>query len=302
MSRAPGLLPKGLGDPFSVTGALRRGVTGRRVRARDLIRPYHGVRALRDPVTVLERARALATVLGDEAVFSHHTAAALLELPWAYADGGRLHVTMPRGATQICRPDVVGHRGNPSETVLVEQLRVTSLIVTWADLASRGQLDDCVVLGDAVLARRPGSLPAMRREVDLRHGRRGVVTMRDALELVRGGESPMETLARLEMHRAGLPEPCLNRDISQDGGWLACPDFSWPRLRVAVEYDGDHHRTDRAQWQRDIARRRLLEAAGWRVIVITADDVLRRPGQMVALIRAALDAAQPSPSTDPAPR
>ncbi len=118
-----------------------------------------------------------------------------------------------------------------------------------------------------------------------------VVTWADLAPL-RGGESVMETRARLLMLDAGLPEPELNRDVLfEHAGWLACPDFSWPGLNVAVEYDGDHHRTDRRQWQRDIARRRLLQEEGWTVIVITADDVLRTPAHMVAMIRDALAAA-----------
>lgn len=43
--------------------------------------------------------------------------------------------------------------------------------------------------------------------------------------------------------------------------------------RVIVEYEGDHHRTDRRQWQTDIARHRLLEALECRVIRITARDL-----------------------------
>ena len=41
---------------------------------------------------------------------------------------------------------------------------------------------------------------------------------------------------------------------------------------VAVEYDGDHHRKDRRQYVKDIARLRMLEALGWIVIRVIAED------------------------------
>jgi very-short-patch-repair endonuclease len=65
------------------------------------------------------------------------------------------------------------------------------------------------------------------------------------------------------------------------------PDLSYPDLRIAIEYDGDHHRTSR-QWRSDRARRQLLEDAGWIVLEFTADDVLRRPEQTVERIRRAI--------------
>ena len=41
---------------------------------------------------------------------------------------------------------------------------------------------------------------------------------------------------------------------------------------MAVEYDGDHHRKDRRQYVKDIARLRMLEALGWIVIRVIAED------------------------------
>jgi very-short-patch-repair endonuclease len=72
------------------------------------------------------------------------------------------------------------------------------------------------------------------------------------------------------------------------GGWIARPDPSYPALRIAIEYDGDHHRVDRRQWQSDISRRRLLEDAGWIVMVFTADDVLKFGHETVRRVRSAL--------------
>lgn len=48
---------------------------------------------------------------------------------------------------------------------------------------------------------------------------------------------------------------------------------------VAVEYDGDHHRSDRHQYVKDIRRRERLERQGWIIITVVAED---RPAEIVA--------------------
>ena len=57
--------------------------------------------------------------------------------------------------------------------------------------------------------------------------------------------------------------------------------------KLVVEYDGDLHR-DRVQWQADIRRRRRLETAGYRVVVITADDLGVGAGALLRLVGARL--------------
>jgi len=57
-------------------------------------------------------------------------------------------------------------------------------------------------------------------------------------------------------------------------------------LKIALEYDGRHHADDPRQWEKDIRRRELLDAAGWRVIVVTNRDLSRFPSQ--TLMRVAL--------------
>ena len=98
----------------------------------------------------------------------------------------------------------------------------------------------------------------------------------------------METRARLAFVEAGLPEPELNATVSgPDGHFLARVDFLWREAGVVVEYEGDQHRTDRRQWQNDIARVRLLEESGVRVIRITSLDLFdaSRLRVLVALLR-----------------
>jgi hypothetical protein len=282
-------LPPELGVIFTVARATAVGVGEGRLRGRDLARSTRGVRTQGSPETLRDHLRALALVLPPSAVFSHTTAARMLRLPLPRGVRAVVHVTTPPGSPRVVRRGVVGHRGNP-DTHLVQGVQVSDPLSTWADLAAALSLDDLVVMGDGILRRRFCTLEELRVDLVRRAGARGIRHLREASELVRAdAKSVMETRARLVMHRAGLPEPVLNQDIYDDNGdWLGCPDFAWPERKVLVEYDGDHHRTDRVQWQRDVARRRLMQEAGWRVIVITADDVLRHPFALVELIRSVL--------------
>ena len=107
----------------------------------------------------------------------------------------------------------------------------------------------------------------------------GVRRVRRALTYVReGSESPMDTLVRLMMVFARLPEPECNRKIFDDvGNFLGRGDVIYFRFKVLVEYDGWHHERDGKQRQKDRSRREALESAGWRVIVITSEDLKNKP-------------------------
>src|SRR5690606_35632822 len=54
---------------------------------------------------------------------------------------------------------------------------------------------------------------------------------------------------------------------------VARVDLAYPELKIAIEYDGDGHRSDREQWRRDIRRQRELERRGWIVIHLTQADL-----------------------------
>ncbi|SPM27692.1 hypothetical protein BN971_03698 [Mycobacterium terramassiliense] len=61
--------------------------------------------------------------------------------------------------------------------------------------------------------------------------------------------------------------------------------MGWEKYKVAAEYDGDQHRTDRRQYARDQWRIRRLEALGWIVIRVIAEDT---PADVVRRVRDAL--------------
>ena len=244
--------------------------------------------------TLPARAWALARVLREPWAFSHLTAARLLALPLPapWTPNERLHVIYPSQSTRVRRPETVGHRGLDCRHVtMVQGLPATDLLYTWLDLATLLRVDDLVIAADVVLDREPQAKVTLSELLSVPSGRRGRRRALAALDEARpGSRSPMESRARLAFVRGGLPEPELNAPIWDSAGeWLATADFVWRAQRVVVEYEGDQHRVDRRQWQADVARIRLLEALGWKVIRITARDLAPdRVASTIALIAAAL--------------
>ena len=291
MPRPAHPLPPHLRDRvFTVAEARAAFVSLHRLEASDLVRPSWGLRSRRLASTADEHARGMRAVIPPPYAFSHLTAARLWRLPlpspWTLREP--LHVM--RDATPLRRQGLIGHRGMANRTVVdVRGLPLTSEVDTWTDLAAGCGLsvEDLVVAGDAFVSRTPALLAALV-SASRAHGGRGRRSLRDAGALLRHGSgSPRETLCRLGFVRAGLPEPQLNTEISgEDGQFVARVDFLWREAKVVVEYEGDHHRTDRRQWQNDIARTRLLEALGYRVVRVTAADLTgRRWEELVELLR-----------------
>jgi hypothetical protein len=272
-------------------------VTRGRLRHRGLSSPAYGVRqAGTDPRTtdLAHLAAATQLVLPVGSAFSHLTAARLLGLPlprrWAPTEP--LDVMNITAAAKIRRAGCVGHRGLESRQTLQRKgLRIVSPADTWCDLAATGamDLDELIIVGDAVVHYRRGiPLPQLAQAVSRRRGGRGSKLLAQALPQLRPrNNSPMETRARLLFLRGGLPEPELNVVINDQssGQWLADSDFVWRQQRVVAEFDGDHHRTDRQQWQNDVARRENLQDDGWAFVQLTYASVMRYPRNQGTVIR-----------------
>jgi uncharacterized protein DUF559 len=112
-------------------------------------------------------------------------------------------------------------------------------------------------------------------------GARGLRRLSDVLPLVDGGAaSPKESWLRPALLDAGFPKP--TTQIPVNDGWrlVAVLDMGWAEYMVAVEYDGDQHRTERKQYVRDQRRLGKLAQMGWIVIRVIAedkrDDILNR--------------------------
>ena len=168
----------------------------------------------------------------------------------------------------MIRQDVLG----PDDVVDVEGVLVTSAERTAWDLARRLRFDDAVVAVDA-LARVGRFPPAIL--LDRPAGRRGSAGLAEVVGASDPrSESPPETRMRLIMARRQVPAPIPQYEVFDQGGlFVARADFGWKEVRVAGEYQGDHHRTDRAQWRRDQRRTAELAACDWVTVPWTGDDL-----------------------------
>lgn len=170
----------------------------------------------------------------------------------------------------------------PDEVTTINGMRVTTAARTALDIACREPFGPAVAAIDA-LARAtrlgPDDVTALAR----RHpGRRGIRQARNVLRHIDpGAESPRETWLRLLLIRGGLPAPTTQIPIRNEYGVLvASMDMGWEGLKIAAEYDGDHHRMDRRQFTNDIRRAEIVNELGWIHIRVTAADaeadILRR--------------------------
>ena len=157
-----------------------------------------------------------------------------------------------------------------AEIGLRASLPVTTAARTAYDIGRRGTLADAVARLDALgNATGLATLDVVDR---VRRGARGVRQLTRALALYdAGAQSPRETWLRLMVIDAGFPRPQTQIPVVVGGRTKYYLDMGWPDLKLAVEYEGDHHRTDRAQFARDIARLDELLALGWTIIRVAAD-------------------------------
>jgi very-short-patch-repair endonuclease len=118
-------------------------------------------------------------------------------------------------------------------------------------------------------------------------GRRNIRQARTALGLAdAGAQSPKETWLRLLLIQAGLPRPQTQIPIRDEfGDTIAYLDMGWEEVKVAVEYDGEQHRSDRRQYTWDVRRLEMLERLGWIVIRVVAGD---QPAEIIRRVRGAL--------------
>lgn len=281
----PSPLPDEL-DPngFRVCDALAAGVDPGRLRRRDLARPVHGVRsadALMSPVV------ALALVMRPDQHFSHTTAVELWGAPLPRQFEGSVHVTTIGAGPLMRRPGVVGHRRRSAAAVVLRAgVRVSGPEHAWRECAGLLSVRQLVAVGDFLVG-RPDRTTVDALAATILPGQRSVAVARAAVKLIRvGAESAMETWLRLAVVDAGFPEPELQIEVfDRAGRFLARVDMGWPELRIALEYDGDHHR-ERATFEHDQRRDNSMTVEGWLVLHANRGDV-DRPAVLFERLRQA---------------
>jgi hypothetical protein len=176
---------------------------------------------------------------------------------------------------------------SPDEVIAIRRLPVTSVARTAFDLGRHLPRGQALARLDALMRATPFAFEDVSVLAKRYRGARGLRRLGDVLPLVDGGAaSPKESWLRLLLIDAGLPNP--TTQIPVNDGWrlLGVLDMGWEDYMVAVEYDGDQHRTDRRQYVWDQRRVGKLAEMGWVVIRVIvedkADDILNRVFQALA--------------------
>lgn len=195
-------------------------------------------------------------------------------------------------------PGVVAHvwKGLSEEHICHTQdgIDVLAPEPTWASMAETLSVDMLVELAESQM--RHGRTTKEKLAVFLEgNSFRGRRKCQLALLLVESGsDSPKETELRLCLLSYGLSGFAVGyvvSGISFENGAAVTLDLADPELKIGIEYDGDHHRTDKMQWRRDVWKRRQLESMGWTIVAVTQLDLSDEPHRAalamnVAMIRA----------------
>ena len=293
-------LPTAIGvGPFSVGRALALGVGVGRLRGADLERPFWGIRVpAGSERSIVNMVDAYAERMSPGAYFSHITAARLwgIPLPFALERRSALDVAVRPGQVVPVGAGIRGHRLQVDERDVLQfgRIRVTSLARTWCDLGALLSEEDLVAAGDFLLWRRRAAHLRLDRSnlantLDRWKGRRGRPLLERCLPtLTDRADSPPESVMRVRFASAGLPSPEVNCEIYTDAGvFVAMADLGWRRYRVAFDYEGDGHRTDRVQWGKDLKRAPRLEDATWSYVRAGAPD-LRDSREIIEILKSRL--------------
>jgi hypothetical protein len=287
MQKSDMLPPHLAAAPFTFDSARASGVTDNRLRRKDVVHVGRGLYRPSDWSFELEAAARVLSAASPGAWISHATAARLrcqLLPPWL-ADSTELHLSKPRSLPSVRRKGVFGHTllARDDEVESVEGIRISTRSRTWLDMARTLPLRDLVCMGDQ-LVRIPrvdfegrtlpyDTMNGLRSLVGHHPNLQGIVRAREALELMRvGSDSGPESLLRLAMADAGLPEPELQLRLRAGDALSPTADLGYRHRRIAIQYDGGHHLLD-AQILSDKRRDKAFDSAGWTVLLFDKTDL-----------------------------
>lgn len=263
--------------------------------------PHHGIRRLRENAgesegyldeRVERSAREYLPLVREGEAFSHTTALILCAAPIRCSE--ELHVTVSGALERTRRKGVHGHRADEPFSTWRAKSDLPIVPPTDALLQSAALLGlrELVVAIDHLIL--PRGRPSQRRplvnkgELELmcaKRSARGIRKLRAALEIAReGAESRMESLLHCELARMGLDYLELQGDVHDEcGRWIGRFDMVDRERKLIIEYDGEQHRTDRAQYVRNEERLERVRQAGYRILRLRKEHFY--PGNIAATRR-----------------
>lgn len=170
------------------------------------------------------------------------------------------------------------------EVTRIRGVGVTTLERTAFDLGRRHGRTRALIRLDALANATRLKAADVRPLIDTHRGVRGLVQLREVLDLMDGGsESPQETRTRLVLIDAELPRPRTQICV---GLWRV--DMGYEEFKVAIEYDVAQHWEDPKIRARDIEKYADMAARGWIIIRVGAELLRYRKRVIVERVCMAL--------------
>jgi very-short-patch-repair endonuclease len=123
-------------------------------------------------------------------------------------------------------------------------------------------------------------------------GRNGVGVMRTVLRRrdprLAPTESELETRLWELLADSHLPVPERQYYVADRDGVIGRHDFVYPEQRLVIEAQSARWHLSQEAWRRDMDRRNRLTLAGWRVLEVGWQDIVRRPRKVLTTIESAL--------------
>ncbi|KOS57317.1 hypothetical protein [Rhodococcus rhodochrous] len=233
----------------------------------------------------LVRVRAAAAKLGPEAVVSHTSAAVVHGFALWRPDLTLVHVSRNRrsGGRKTSQLHVHAAPFAQKDVEIVDGTAVTSAARTIVDTAHCLDADRAVLLGDSALRLRPEAHAELPAALTAAHTRTGIAAARRMCAFLDGrSESPGESISRLRIRAAGLPDPVLQFEIRTAGGaFVARTDFFWQEFGIVGEFDGmgKYRSSDPGASAETVRREKLREdairAQGYEVVRWTWPELFR---------------------------
>ena len=249
------------------------------------------------PDTWEARAMAALLAVGGEAVLCRATAARVLGLDAPRADPiavlVRTRTFTGLGQVAVHR---TSHLDEELDVMAVGPLRTTTAARTIADMAATlapNELRRMVSQAVRANATDATELRATSARLGRFRGKRALRALVDELHpLDRDCRSELETRFLKLMVAAGLPPTAMNHPVTDATGRRRVLDAVWLPQRLPVELDSRSAHGTLLDWHDDLRRENDVVLTGWRSFLrFSWDDVVNRPAQVVAAVRAALAAA-----------